>query len=46
MVDSAPPAFAGIHYVKLPIGNLARSLAFYEVKTGSETLRERWQGGT
>ena len=38
MTSETRPALAGIHHIKLPVSDLARSLSFYEALLGAERI--------
>ncbi|MFC4943139.1 VOC family protein [Pseudonocardia sp. GCM10023141] len=40
MIESSVPALAGVHHVKLPVSDLARSRAWYESRLGYRLLIE------
>lgn len=43
---AAAPALEGIHHLKLPVSDLARSLAWYQDRLGYEVLHEFVEDGT
>jgi catechol 2,3-dioxygenase-like lactoylglutathione lyase family enzyme len=46
MMNSPAPALDGIHHVKLPVADLARSRAWYETRLGYELQVEFVESGT
>lgn len=45
-MNVSAPALTGIHHVKLPVTDLARSRAWYETRLGYEMQSEFVEGGT